>query len=56
MQNETKDSIIKKQAAEIDFLKGRLAKYENMKLNQGNDEIAETQARLSGTRDKISYV
>jgi len=52
--NFDKNALIKKQAAEIEFLKQKLAKYETLALNQ-NDEIAETQARLSGTRAKVNY-
>jgi len=52
--NFDKDTLIKTQAAEIEFLKQRLSKYETLALNQ-NDEIAETQARLSGTRTRVNY-
>lgn len=55
MNNFETNALIKKQAAEIEFLKQKLAKYEMLTLNQ-NDEIAETQARLSGTRTKVNYV
>lgn len=54
LSNPAKDILIKQQAAEIAALKLQLSKYKILSINQG-DEIAETQARLSGTRSRVDY-
>ena len=54
LSNLAKDILIKQQAAEIAALKLQLSKYKILSTNQG-DEIAETQARLSGTRSRVDY-
>jgi len=55
LSDAAKVALIKRQAAEIETLKFKLSKYENLTVNQSSDEIAEIQARLSGTRRKINY-
>ncbi len=47
--------MIKKQATEIETLKFKLSKYETLTTDQGSDEVAEIQARLSGTRGRVIY-
>ena len=55
LSDASKVALIKRQAAEIETLKFKLSKYETLNTNQGSDELAETQARLSGTRGRVIY-
>ena len=55
LSDAAKVALIKRQAAEIETLKFKLSKYETLTTNQGSDEVAEIQARLSGTRRKVNY-
>lgn len=55
LSDAAKVALIKRQAAEIETLKFKLSKYETLTTNQGSDEIADIQARLSGTRRKVNY-
>jgi len=55
LSDTAKVALIKRQAAEIETLKFKLSKYENLTVNQGSDEVAEIQARLSGTRSRVIY-
>ncbi len=55
LSDAAKVALIKRQAAEIETLKFKLSKYENLTTNQEPDEIADIQARLSGTRRKVNY-
>ena len=55
LSDAAKVALIKRQAAEIETLKFKLSKYETLNTNQESDEIAEIQARLSGTRRKVIY-
>ncbi len=55
LSDAAKVALIKRQAAEIETLKFKLSKYENLQTNQEPDEVAEIQARLSGTRRKVNY-
>ena len=53
LSDASKVALIKRQAAEIETLKFKLSKYENLTVNQENDELADIQARLSGTRSRV---
>lgn len=55
LSDASKVALIKRQAAEIETLKFKLSKYETLTTNQGSDEVAEIQARLSGTRRRVNY-
>jgi hypothetical protein len=55
LSDAAKVALIKRQAAEIETLKFKLSKYETLTTNQGSDEVAEIQARLSGTRRRVNY-
>ena len=55
LSDAAKVALIKRQAAEIETLKFKLSKYETLNTNQGSDEVAEIQARLSGTRGRVIY-
>jgi len=55
LSDASKVALIKRQAAEIETLKFKLSKYETLTTNQGSDEVAEIQARLSGTRRNVNY-
>jgi hypothetical protein len=55
LSDAAKVALIKRQASEIEILKFKLSKYENLQTNQEHDEIAEIQARLSGTRGRVIY-
>src|SRR5665647_13640 len=55
LSDAAKVAMIKRLSAEIETLKFKLSKYENLTVNQGSDEIADIQARLSGTRRKVNY-
>src|SRR5665647_3755793 len=55
LNDAAKVALIKRLAAEIETLKFKLSKYENLTTNQEPDEIADIQARLSGTRRKVNY-
>jgi len=55
LSDAAKVALIKRQAAEIETLKFKLSKYETLNTNQGSDEVAEIQARLSGTRRRVNY-
>jgi hypothetical protein len=55
LSDAAKVALIKRLTAEIETLKFKLSKYENLQTNQEHDEIAEIQARLSGTRSRVIY-
>lgn len=55
LSDAAKVALIKRLSAEIETLKFKLSKYENLTVNQGSDEVAEIQARLSGTRSRVIY-
>lgn len=55
LSDAAKVALIKRQAAEIETLKFKLSKYENLTVNQGSDEVAEIQTRLSGTHSRIIH-
>ncbi|HZK71724.1 MAG TPA: hypothetical protein VFD03_09470 [Clostridia bacterium] len=55
LSDAAKAALIKRLTAEIETLKFKLSKYENLTVNQEHDEIAEIQARLSGTRGRVIY-
>lgn len=55
LSDAAKVALIKRQAAEIETLKLKLSKYEKLTTNQEPDEVADIQARLSGTRRRVNY-
>ncbi len=55
LSDAAKVALIKRLTSEIETLKFKLSKYEKLTVNQGSDEVAEIQARLSGTRGRVIY-
>ena len=55
LSDAAKVALIKRLSAEIETLKFKLSKYEKLNTNQGSDEVAEIQARLSGTRSRVNH-
>ena len=55
LSDAAKVALIKRLTSEIETLKFKLSKYENLTVNQEPDEIAAIQARLSGTRNRVIY-
>ena len=52
LSDAAKVALIKRLTSEIETLKFKLSKYETLTTNQGSDDVAEIQARLSGTRSR----
>ena len=55
LSDAAKVAMIKRLTSEIETLKFKLSKYETLNTNQEPDEVAEIQARLSGTRRRVNY-
>jgi hypothetical protein len=52
LSDAAKVALIKRLSADIETLKFKLSKYENLTTNQEHDELADIQARLSGARGR----
>jgi len=55
LSDAAKVAMIKRLTAENETLKFKLSKYETLTTNQGSDEVADIQSRLSGTRRRVNY-
>jgi hypothetical protein len=55
LSDTAKAALIKRLTSEIETLKFKLSKYENLNVNQEPDEVAEIQARLSGARGRAFH-
>jgi len=55
LSDAAKVALIKRLTSEIETLKFKRSKYETLNTNQENDELANVQARLSGTRCRVIY-
>jgi|GEM_PF-5233795 len=55
LSDAAKVALIKRLTSENETLKFKLSKYETLTTNQGSDELADIQARLSGTRSRVIY-